>query len=161
MSCDDLTGIALMADGSEASFDGLASIRFKCKFDRIPNTIFFLQEWDIPGISMEPIVQPTPLLDLDQIGEKITYEPFTLTFLVDANMKNYKEIHDWMKLNSVGDHHQDVHSDAIIIINDSKTMRFVDCWPIRLGGLKFRTNATEMEYITCTVTFHYDWYDFI
>ena len=30
------------------------------------------------------------------MGEKITYNPLTITFIVDEYLENYKSLHDWM-----------------------------------------------------------------
>jgi hypothetical protein len=40
--------------------------------------------------------QATPLLDVPLPGEKLSYSPLDITFLVDENLNNYKEIHDWL-----------------------------------------------------------------
>ena len=161
MSCDNETGSVLMPDGSALSYDGLPSIKFNCVFPKIPNTVFFLQGWNVPGVSVGVINRATPYLDIDEIGEKMQYTPFTIDFLIDRSMKNYKEIHDWMKRITVNGSQQDEVSDAIVIVNGTRLFRFVDCWPVELGSIKFQANATQMEYLTCSVTFQYDYHEFL
>ena len=39
---------------------------------------------------------PTPLKDISMPGDKLTYQSLDVSFLVDENLNNYKEIHDWM-----------------------------------------------------------------
>ncbi len=162
MSCDEnAVGEILMPDGSELSYDGLASIDFRVLFPKIPNTVFFLQSFNIPGISINKIVRPTPFLDIDEIGEKPIYEPFSITFLVDKNVKNYREIYDWIMRIVTGPNHRDETCDAMLIINNKQTVRFAECWPASISGMQFAANATNMEYLTATVVFNYDWYEFI
>jgi hypothetical protein len=161
MTCEVQDGTAMMPDGSPVSYDGLPSVKFQCKFDKIPNTIFFLQGWTVPGISIPSIDRPTPMLDLNEIGEKVDYQPFTIEFLVDAKMKNFKEIFAWMKRITSNPNQRDEVSDAMVIVNGTETIRFVDCWPISIGALEFKTNAEDMEYLTCTVQINYDWYEFL
>ena len=161
MSCADIEGTAMMADGSAVSYDGLPNNKFQCRFDKIPNVIFFLQEWNIPGVSVDAIMRHTPVLDIDEIGEKVTFSPFTLEFLVDSKLKNYKEVLDWMRRITVNKRQQDEVSDAVVIVNGSETIRFIDCWPTSVGDLTFKTNNTEIEYLTCTVRMQYDWHEFI
>ena len=33
---------------------------------------------------------------LPMLNEKLSYSPLDITFLVDENLNNYKEIHDWL-----------------------------------------------------------------
>ena len=51
---------------------------------------------NIPGISLGSDEQATPLLDLPYPGDKLTYENLTMTFLVDENLENYREVHGWL-----------------------------------------------------------------
>ena len=40
--------------------------------------------------------QLTPLKDIPVPGDKLTYSPLTMDFLVDENLENYREIHGWL-----------------------------------------------------------------
>jgi hypothetical protein len=160
MPCDNETGSVFMADGSEVSYDGLPSISFQCSFSKLPNTMFFLQRWNVPGVSVGKVTRPTPFLDIDEIGEKMIFEQFTIEFLIDKQLKNYKEIFDWMKRITVNASQRDEVGDASIIIAGSKMVRFIDVWPASLSGMEFSTNATNVDYLKCTATFNYDWYEF-
>ena len=51
---------------------------------------------NVPGVSLGQAVQTTPLLDMPIIGDKLTYDDFYVTFLVDEELKNYTEMHDWL-----------------------------------------------------------------
>lgn len=161
MSCVEQDGVAMMPDGSPVSYDGLPVTKFQCQFSKIPHVIFFLQSWNVPGVTIEAITRPTPVLDIDEIGEKVVYTPFEIEFLVDSQMKNYREIFDWMKKITVSPNQKDEVYDAIVIVNGKETIRFVDCWPIFIGDLQFKTNAEEVEYLTCIVRMQYDWHEFL
>ena len=50
----------------------------------------------IPGISLGSGTQPTSLVDVPIPGDKISYQSLDISFLVDENLNNYKEIHDWL-----------------------------------------------------------------
>ena len=39
---------------------------------------------------------PTGLKDIPIPGEKVSYQDLAISFLVDENLNNYKEIHDWI-----------------------------------------------------------------
>ena len=50
----------------------------------------------IPGISLGDASQATKFKDIPIPGDKLTYEPLQMTFLVDENLENFQEIHGWL-----------------------------------------------------------------
>lgn len=164
MTClTDVSGELLMPDGSSVSYDGLPANQFRCLFPKVPNTVFFLQSWEVPGVSIIQVDRETPYLLFDEIGEKMNYTPFTIRFLIDKNMKNYKEIHDWMKRISVSQTQKDETSDAFIFTGDNKIIRFIDCWPSDLSSIEFITNVEvgNIQYLTASCTFAFDYYEYL
>ena len=63
---------------------------------KLPLVEFFIQSANLPGISLGNATQTTPLYDIPIPGDKISYSPLDLSFIVDENLNNYKEIHDWL-----------------------------------------------------------------
>lgn len=163
MTCEVFDGTIQMPDGSVVSYDGLPVNQFNVQFSKIPNTIFFLQSWNVPSITLGQTERATPELIINEIGERIDYSPFQIEFLIDKNMKNYKEIFDWMKRISASPNQADEVGDATIFVGSSRIIRFVDCWPSILGGVEFRTNVEtgDIKYMTNTCTFAYDYYEFL
>ena len=51
---------------------------------------------DLPGISLGSTSFETPLKDIAGVGDKVSYQTLDVSFLVDENLNNYKEIHDWI-----------------------------------------------------------------
>ena len=76
--------------------DYASPIQFRFKCTKLPNVEFFCQTANLPGISLGSATQATPLYDIPIPGDKITYQDLSITFLVDENLNNYKEIHDWL-----------------------------------------------------------------
>jgi hypothetical protein len=62
----------------------------------LPLVEFFCQTANIPGIGLGETSIETPLRDIPIPGEKVTYQDLAISFLVDENLNNYKEIHDWI-----------------------------------------------------------------
>ena len=79
-----------------AKLDYASPIQFRFKCTKLPEVEFTCQTANIPGISLGSGVQPTPLVDIPIPGEKISYQSLDINFLVDENLNNYKEIHDWI-----------------------------------------------------------------
>ena len=162
MSCNvDQIGSLLSINGEPVSFDALGQHAFKMDFAKIPNTMFFLQGVTFPGISVKVGQQMTPHLDFQEIGEKIEYDPLIIHFLVDANMRNHFEIYTWMKEMIVSNDLSKQVSDAILTVNNSKQIRFIDAFPTRLDPIEFVSNQDQLKYVTCTASFNFDWYEII
>ena len=79
-----------------AKLDYASPIQFRFKCTKLPEVEFTCQTANIPGISLGSATQPTPLVDVPIPGDKISYQSLDISFLVDENLNNYKEIHDWL-----------------------------------------------------------------
>ena len=75
----------------------LSPIGFDFKIAKIPGVDFFCQSASIPAISMGVANQNTRLNTVYQPGDELYYEPLFLKFLIDENMKNYYQVHDWIR----------------------------------------------------------------
>ena len=76
--------------------DYASPVQFRFKMSKLPLVEFFVQSANLPGISLGNATQTTPLYDIPIPGDKISYSPLDLSFIVDENLNNYKEIHDWL-----------------------------------------------------------------
>jgi hypothetical protein len=83
-------------DRTPSKFDYASPIQFRFKMTKLPTVEFFVQSANIPGITLGETTLPTPLKDISMPGDKLTYQSLDVSFLVDENLNNYKEIHDWM-----------------------------------------------------------------
>jgi len=79
-----------------AKLDYASPIQFRFKCTKLPEVEFTCQTANIPGISLGGATQPTPLVDIPIPGDKISFQSLDINFLVDENLNNYKEIHDWL-----------------------------------------------------------------
>ena len=70
--------------------------QFKFNITKLPKVEYFCTAVNIPGISLYTTQQRTPLKDIPQPGEKLTYGDLSMTFLVDEDLENYREIHGWL-----------------------------------------------------------------
>ena len=76
--------------------DYASPVQFRFTIAKLPTVEFFVQSANIPGINLGSAQQNTPLYDIPIPGDKISYSPLDLSFIVDENLNNYKEIHDWL-----------------------------------------------------------------
>ena len=76
--------------------DYASPIQFRFKCTKLPLVEFFVQSASIPGVSLGTAQQNTPLIDVPLPGDKVTFNSLDISFLVDENLNNFKEIHDWI-----------------------------------------------------------------
>ena len=78
-------------------FDYSQSNQFKVFFPIFPITEWFVVRANIPSVTLGVADQYTPFLNIQQVGDHITYGDFSMTFIVDENLKNYMEMYNWVK----------------------------------------------------------------
>ena len=76
--------------------DYASPVQFRFKCSKLPTVEFFCQTANIPGIGLGVADVDTPLKSIPFPGDKVTYQDLAISFLVDENLENYKEIHDWI-----------------------------------------------------------------
>jgi len=79
-----------------AKLDYASPIQFRFKCSKLPEVEFTCQTANIPGVTLGEGVMPTPLKDIPIPGDKLSFGSLDINFLVDENLNNYKEIHDWL-----------------------------------------------------------------
>jgi hypothetical protein len=181
--------------------DYASPTQFKFSINKLTKVEYFCTAVNVPGITLGGTMsQPTPLKDIPIPGEKLTYEPLSMTFLVDENLENFQEIHGWLVgLGFPRDHNEfrdlvssgndrfpaknqsisneigkvkygaantgGTYSDATLTILTSKNnsaleVRFRNMFPTGLTGLSYNQQAADVDYLTATVSFEYEIYDF-
>ena len=83
-------------DRTPSKFDYASPIQFRFKMTKLPTVEFFVQSANIPGISLDEVQQPTRLKSISLPGSTLSFANLDLSFLVDENLNNYKELHDWL-----------------------------------------------------------------
>ena len=79
-----------------SKLDYASPTQFKFQITKLPKVEYFCTAANVPGIALANTTQPTPLADIPIPGETITFSDLEVTFLVDENLENYREIHGWM-----------------------------------------------------------------
>ena len=88
-----------MADTSSQQptvFDYATGTQWRIAFNRIPKTTWFCTAANIPGITLGEASYPTPMADMFVAGDKLTFETLNITFLVDEELQNYRELWEWI-----------------------------------------------------------------
>ena len=88
-----------MADTSTQQptvFDYATGTQWRIAFNRIPKTTWFCTAANVPGITLGEASYPTPMTDMFVAGDKLTFETLNITFLVDEELQNYRELWEWI-----------------------------------------------------------------
>ena len=136
----------------------LADVQFKFDVAALPNTSFFIQTVNLPGISLEAAVIATPQLqNFSRHTGIITYEALDVTFMIDEYLKNWQEVYEWM----IGDVSK--YTTAVLTIlsssmNPTMEIHFKEIFPTTLSAISFDSTTTDPVYQTATVAFNYTEY---
>ena len=76
--------------------DYASPTQFKFGIHQLPKVEFFTLSANVPGISAGVVTRATPFKDIPIVGDKLTYENLSITFLVDEYLENYISLHNWM-----------------------------------------------------------------
>lgn len=154
-------GSASSHDGSAVVLDALLASNCRLSFPKLPDVQFWLLGVELPTITVNEVKQVTRYVDPNQIGEKLNFIPFTVTFTVDKYMKNWSSIFNWMKAMTVQGSAVDHADNPVLIVNNSEVIKFVGSWPTALGGIHYTVTDPEAMYVTATLTLNYDYIDYI
>ena len=76
--------------------DYLSPTQFKFNIHQLPKVEFFCTAANIPAISLGEAVFPTPYKEIPVMGDTLTYDNLSISFIVDENLENYIELHNWL-----------------------------------------------------------------
>ena len=76
--------------------DYASPTQFKFGIVQLPKVEFFTTAANLPGISLGDAEQATPFKDIPIMGDKLTYDNLSVTFIVDEFLENYFSLHEWM-----------------------------------------------------------------
>ena len=159
----------------------LSPVGFKFSIVKIPKADFFANQAMIPGVDLGFAEQPTYLKNLPIPGDKMSYGDFQLRFLIDENMENYLEVHNWLRGLGFPDSLKEIYEwqssnpntlrgefnytcdGTLNVLSSSNTpnfkVKFLDMFPVSLSDLDFDATDSDIDYLTANVTFKYTIYN--
>lgn len=168
--------MTILGPPTNQNFLGKNGFRFSVK--KLPNTNFFVQNCNIPGISIDPVMIGTPLVNLPYSGDHITYQELSITFKIDEDLGAYIDIYTWIRQLGFSEDSSEyatiakqsrisgngIVSDASLTILDAKKRSnyeivFINAFPVSLSTLQLGYTVTDVEYLTADATFRYDTFD--
>ena len=94
---DTSTGSIQATSRQPTVMDYSQSNQFKIFMPIFPTVEWFVVRCNIPSVTLGQADQYTPFVDIAVVGDKLQYGDFSITFLVDEQLKNYMEMYNWVK----------------------------------------------------------------
>lgn len=155
----------------------LSPLNFRFQIKRAPHVNFFIQRVNLPAMRLPGVQYPNPIQNIPYYGEHMEFADLNIEFIVDEDLNNYLEIHNWMnalgtpnnleEFRSISEQQQftgnGIFSDiSLFILSSAKNPNFEviyrDCYPSSLTELEFDTSDESIKYLTCIATFKYTSY---
>lgn len=161
------------------------------QFARMPMVTFLVQEVNLPSVSGRIAQIASPGVITRHVSDKLTYDPLTVTLMLDEEFRAWRELYSWL-LGMSGGYDRSVlvadfikqqfdyvsidakhqHANAsrttagLTIINAAKIpmVRYIfhNVYITSLGEVRFDTKAMDtITPLTFTATFEYDYYSLV
>ena len=158
----------------------LSPIGFLFILDKARKVSFLCQKAEIPTVELGQVEIPTRGLVPIPVEGNMRYSEFSIEFIVDEDLRNYMQIHNWMRalgtpqefkerrvwLDKYADSPSEDprFSDATLqILNNNNQANFdvvfKDMFPVNLSSLPFDVTGGDNDYFTSTATFRYTLYE--
>ena len=158
----------------------LSPIGFLFILDKAQKVSFLCQKAEIPTVSLGNVNIPTRGLVPIPVEGNMVYNDFSVEFIVDEDLRNYMQIHNWMRAlgtpqdfeerkiwresNQDSPTQDPRFSDATLqVLNNSNNANFdvifKDLFPTSLSTLDFDVTGSDNDYFTATATFKYTLYE--
>ncbi len=78
------------------NLDYLSPTQFKFNIHQLQKVEFFCTAANVPAINLGEAIFPTPYKQIPVMGDTLTYDNLSISFIVDENLENYIELHEWL-----------------------------------------------------------------
>jgi hypothetical protein len=157
----------------------LQPTKFLLTFDRIPDTQYFCQSFNLPGLKLGRAQYDTPFRGIPIAGTKLEYNTLNMTFNVNGDIASWMNLHQWMR--SIGspvgfDDRNNLtqqqtqrtslkaYTDATLTVlsnlnNPVTRFYFYNIYPTSLSDIDFDTTKSADDVIIGNSTFEFEYYD--
>ena len=160
----------------------LSPIGFLFTLEKAKKVSFLCQRVEIPTMTLGDLDIPTRGMVPIPTEGNIQFGDLEVEFIVDEDLLNYMELHNWMRglgaPSSVSDrvsfktenkvsrtkNTEYRYSDGTILVLNNNNLSnfdvvFKGLWPTSLSTIGFNVTDTDNEFLTATATFKYTLYE--
>jgi hypothetical protein len=154
--------------------------KFLLSFSRLPTMTLMCQSVNLPGVRVDPAVQPTQGANAPIPGNKFHFAPMEVSFLVDEDLFSWTCIFDWLQgigFPDSSDQYKNLNLQSRLLLNSQQpqysgaTLTYFDnqnnpiiavefdlMFPTALSGLQFDVKQPATTPMVATAEFHYTKY---
>lgn len=152
----------------------LQSTKYTFVIPNLPFARYFCQSINLPGVTSNEVEVATPFSNTYRHPTKMAFEPFTISFLIDEDIRTWEETYKWIvsltRPESYGQYIKNLSKDAtayqdgLLTINTNSNLpnlriNFRNVFPTSLTGIQFGTMNSAENTLTADVTFRYDLFE--
>ena len=95
----------------------LSPVGFKLVLEKFRGVDFFCQRVNLPDVTMPFTEVPTRFRQFPIVaGGGVTYGDLTVSFIVDEELINWKEIYNWIRTNGNSEEHMEQKNQSIVMV---------------------------------------------
>lgn len=150
----------------------LQPARFTFSFPTLPFLKYFCQNVQLPSVSTSAVQVVSPFADTFRHGDKLVYDQFNISVLIDEDLRVWEESYNWLKaLTKPQDFPQylnrernEPYHDALLTINTNTNLpniriSFKNCHPMSISNIQFDTKQNADIAMTAEISFRYDYFE--
>lgn len=154
----------------------LQSTKFTFIIPDKPFLKYFCQTVSLPSVSTTEVMVPTPFSNTYRHGDKLVFDAFTVTAIMDEDLRVWEETYNWLKSltrvqdwndyakKTVRDVMTPLYFDGYLTVNTNANnpnirIKFLNCHPTSIGMVNFDTKVDADNIPTADFTFRYDFYE--
>lgn len=150
----------------------LQPTKFVFTVPNMPFTNYECQTVTLPSVSTTEAIQVAmAFADVKRHGDKLVYDPLTITLLVDEDLRQWEEAYNWLAaltapqrfpqyaVNKGSELYRDC---TLTILNNSNLpilrIHFSKAFPVSLGMIQFDTSGSPDVILVADYTLAYDYF---
>jgi hypothetical protein len=154
----------------------LQSTKFTFIIPDKPFLKYFCQTVSLPSVSTTEVIIPTPFSNTYRHGDKLVFDAFTITAIMDEDLRVWEETYNWLKSltrpqsydeyarKTVRDVMTPLYFDGYLTVNTNANnpnirVKFHNCHPTSIGLVSFDTKVDADVIPTADFTFRYDLFE--
>lgn len=149
----------------------LQPTKFIFTFTTLPFLKYFCQSCTIPGIGTSAVLQENPFSQTWRHGDKLQFDTFDMTVLMDEDLRVWEETYNWFKAIAFPHSNreywtetngrQTAYHDGILTVltnanNPNIRFKMTYCHPISMSALRFSAADNATNIMTCDISFRFD-----
>lgn len=154
-------------DGGEIDFSPAKATNFRIFIREFPTVAFFTTDALVPAVNLSQAPMNTPFGRFNLSDNTIEFDPLTIGFTVDENLRSYTEIYEhvtkYANPNGPAEPGGEQFAFDIFIqaLDNNKnpvvTFKLIGCRPISIGQIVYNTQDEQNNNLVSDVTIVMDW----